>query len=105
MEVVATMVKRVGMQEFQRYTSKWLKKLPIYVTYKGLDEIYICKASELGDAKVATEDNVATSKVATKVIGQLEDIVRGKETVWVNKYGCGCEKVDGRKVCKKHGRV
>ena len=92
MDKVAT---RVSRQEFIRYTSKYLKELPIYITYKGTDDLYLCRASEvatLSKRVVATEDKVATKKsIAT-------------DDSWRLRHGCGCEKGEGN-LCSKHNRV
>jgi len=86
------MVKRVTMREFQQRTSKWLKDLPIYVTLKGLDEVYVCRASDMSVATrgVATKDKVATSYNPRDNSPML--------------HGCGCRKEESN-LCKKHGRV
>ena len=39
-------MKRITMQEFQRYTSKFLKELPFIVTKRGLDDIKVEKIEE-----------------------------------------------------------
>ena len=83
MDKVAT---RVSRQEFIRYTSKCLKELPLIITNRGTDDLYICRASEVGDRVATKEEN------------------SGKETPEVATYGCGCRKEEGKPLCKKHGR-
>jgi len=78
-------MKRVSRQEFQRYTSKYLKEVPLIITNRGEDDLIIKSISD-------------SSKVATLV----------EKTIPVKKFGehgCGCKKVEGKFLCKIHGRV
>jgi len=88
-------VARVSKRDFIQYTSKYIKELPVYITNRGKDELYLCKASDL---------LVATSPKELIATIPGEDVLPGKIATY-DVYGCGCEKEEGRHLCKKHGRA
>ena len=80
-------MRRVSRQEVQRYTSKYLKEIPLIITNRSEDELIVENISNRG-------------KVATVIEKKLQKPNRDPL-----KYGCGCLKVPGKFLCEKHGRV
>ena len=80
-------MRRVSRQEFQRYTSKYLKEIPLIITNRSEDELIVENISNRG-------------KVATVIEKKLQKPDRDPL-----KYGCGCLKAPGKFLCEKHGRV
>lgn len=39
-------MKRVSRREFQQYTSKYLKELPIVITMRGVDDLILKEVTE-----------------------------------------------------------
>lgn len=42
-------IKRVSRREFEQYTSKYLKDLPIVVTNRGVDDLLVTEIEEDND--------------------------------------------------------
>jgi hypothetical protein len=83
--------RRVSKREFFREPYKHLDKLPVIVTNRGVDEIFIMEYSD---------------KLVTLPLKPTPKIVAKKSYVVEDTYGCGeCPCVPGQKTCKKHGRM
>ena len=86
-------MKKVTSQEFLRYTSKYIKELPITVTVHGEDSYVL----------VSWKDYIIGHPV-----GKPQSVKWTKTPdpeVWVDKHLDGCIKVTGAVLCKAHGRM
>ena len=87
-------MKKVTSQEFLRYTSKYIKELPITVTVHGEDSYVL----------VPWKDYIIGHPVGKPQSVKWTKIHDPK--VWVEEYGCTCKKVAGQKTCSEHpGRM
>ena len=93
-------ITRVSMQEFQRFTSRYLRKevlknLPLIITWYDEDFLIISKIRPTGNKKKEYK---------------LVPVYRNEpdpqpSTDNVTQYGCGCNRVDKVYLCPTHGRT
>ena len=74
----------LSIREFTRNIYKYMK-VGEYVVTKGGKKAFVVTIKEYEG------DNVVTPKVI--MLNKL-----------IDEYGCGCKKVEGQVMCKKHGR-
>ena len=91
---------RVSKFEFVKNTSRYLKGGIVIITHRGEDclrlepvgyekEYFNIVAKDGGGKPIQFEVKAKTKQFKPNLIN----------------YGCGCERVDGKYLCPKHGRV
>jgi len=70
----------VSRQEFIRYTSKYMKKMPVIITNRGEKDLIL--------------DEYRHPVVNVSGVAEFSLV-----------YGCGCKVIDGKKLCPKHNRT
>ena len=84
----------INMREFCLNTTKYLKGDTIIITKRGVPSFRLVPIDGCGiDVQKSVEYK---DYVATKVQIPKKNF---------NEYNCGCEKVNGKYLCPKHGRV
>lgn len=95
-------MERVTRQEFIRYTSKYLKNLPIIVTKHGEDDFVVERASKYSEVDGGIKYEGRRSKVK-RVLWQ-KTTKEEFRALADGVYACGCSRVEGKKLCGKHNR-
>lgn len=113
-------IKRVSLREFQQYTAKYLKEVPLIVTKRGKDWLRVATIDRVATYEIATEEEVATkvesdwsracaSKISDRDVAKVgePDMQERKKAMRIEfgVHSCGCAKEEGKILCKKHGRV
>lgn len=74
---------KIGLREFSHNASKLMKEGEFIVTRNGRDEFRVIIKKVRKDVE----------EIKNKIVKEIN-----------NDYGCGCVKVEGRPLCKTHGR-
>lgn len=124
---------RVSKREFFREPYKYLDKLPLIITCRGEDELILKSVNDevpqnIVPQKVKPQEKTKVSEVPPKILPkkainvatkpkvatipkEIRDFVTTADNYLditknpLLKYSCGCAKIEGQNLCKKHGRV
>ena len=102
----------INKREFQRHVGKYIKEGIYKVEVSDSAVIIEC----LSDNNMSDSSRIVSDKprkrqtgyhMQHRIIKKKEDVKEAVRELVTNemRYGCGCEKVSGKNLCPKHGRV